>query len=148
MSKLAMMVSRNHLDAPLAGNFGKAKWLLLCDSVADVEFRRNEELRGGGVASAIAAAGCRDVVAAHLGDKSFAHLSALGIRVWVGPRDTPVRDVIATWERGELRPWDAPGRLDDSGCSSTGDTHREHHHGEHHGLASSDVVASIGRRRP
>ena len=85
MSTLAMMVSRDSLDAPLARTFGKAKWLLLWERKSGAVFRRNETLSGGSVAGAIAASGCRDVIAAHLGEKACAHLSALGIRPWKVP---------------------------------------------------------------
>ena len=54
MTKTAMMVSHDSLDAPLARTFGKAKWLLLWDGDGGAEFRRNEQLSGGSVAGAIA----------------------------------------------------------------------------------------------
>jgi hypothetical protein len=41
MSTLAMMVSRDSLDAPLARTFGKAKWLLLWEGTNRAAFRRN-----------------------------------------------------------------------------------------------------------
>ena len=82
MKKLAMMVSRDRIDAPLASTFGRAKRLLLWDADGRHEFRRNEGLSGGAVASAIASTGCRDVVAAHLGSRAHEHLRALGVRTW------------------------------------------------------------------
>ncbi len=122
MSKVAMMVSRNELDAPLARTFGKAKWLLLLDGDAGgdagVEFRRNDMLSGGSVAGAIAAAGCREVIAAHMGEKAHDHLAALGIRVLEGPADVPVRSVIEMHRRGELRPWSPGPGTGSPGCSS------------------------------
>ena len=42
MSTLAMMVSRDSLDAPLARTFGKAKWLLLWDGGKGAVSRHNE----------------------------------------------------------------------------------------------------------
>ena len=45
MSNLAMMVSRDSLDAPLARTFGKAKSLLLWEREGGALFRRNETLR-------------------------------------------------------------------------------------------------------
>ena len=107
VSTLALMVSRDSLDAPLARTFGKAKWLLLWEGANGAEFRRNETLSGRSVAGTIAAAGCRDVIAAHLGEKACAHLSALGIRLWRGPDDAPVRDVIEMHLRGQLSQWSA-----------------------------------------
>ena len=105
-----MMVSRDSLDAPLARTFGKAKRLLLWEGESGAVFRRNETLSGGSVAGAIAASGCRDVVAAHLGEKACAHLSALGIRPWKGPADVPVREVIEMHLRG-VGPATSPFRL-------------------------------------
>ncbi len=89
MYPLAMMVSREGLDSPLARTFGKARWLLVCQPDGRAEFRRNDLLSGGSVASAIAASGCRDVIAAHLGSKAHDHLLALGIRVWRGSPSFP-----------------------------------------------------------
>lgn len=139
-----MMVSRDSLDAPLASTFGKAKWLLLWDDEGRAEFRRNETLSGGSVAGAIAASGCRDVVAAHLGDKACAHLRALGIRPWKGPVDTPVRDVIGMHLREELTPWstDAAG-----GCTPGARGHARHAHPEHESGSPASVV-QLRRRGP
>jgi hypothetical protein len=74
--KIAMMVSHDRLDAPLALTFGKARWLLLHGSNSQVEFRRNDMLSGGSVAGAISASGCRNVIGAHLGGKAHDHLVA------------------------------------------------------------------------
>jgi predicted Fe-Mo cluster-binding NifX family protein len=105
MNKIAMMVSFNRLDTPLAPTFGKARWLLVVEAEDQVEFRRNDTPSGGAVAATVFASGCRDLIAAHLGDKAFEHLVALGIRVWRGPAEVPVRDLIALHARGELERW-------------------------------------------
>jgi hypothetical protein len=84
MSTLAMMVFRDSLDAPLARTFGKAQWLLFWEGESGAVFRRNETLRGGSVARAIAALGCGDVIAAHLGEKACAHSTA-----WEDPAAAP-----------------------------------------------------------
>ena len=147
MSTLALMVSRDSLDAPLARTFGKAKWLLLWDGANGAEFRRNETLSGGSVAGTIAAAGCRDVIAAHLGEKACAHLSALGIRLWKGPDDAPVRDVIEMHLRGQLSQWSADGAGASGGCtSSAGD--RGKHAPRDHGSESPAPVVQLRRRGP
>jgi predicted Fe-Mo cluster-binding NifX family protein len=145
MSTLAMMVSRDSLDAPLARTFGKAKWLLLWNAKSGAVFRRNETLSGGSVAGAIAAAGSRDVIAAHLGDKACAHLSALGIQAWKGPADEPVRAVIEMHLRGELSRWsaDAAG----GGCSSSASGHAHPAQREHGGESPASVV-QLRRRSP
>lgn len=142
-----MMVSRDSLDAPLARTFGKAKWLLLWDRGNGAVFRRNETLSGGSVAGAIAASGCRDVVAAHLGEKACAHLSALGIRLWKGPVDARVRDVIEMQLRGELTPWSADVAKGSGGCSSSARGHAKHAHREH-GSDSPAPVVQLRRRGP
>ena len=150
MSKVAMMVSRNELDAPLARTFGKAKWLLLLDGDAPggdagVEFRRNDLLSGGSVAGAISAAGCREVVAAHLGEKAHGHLAALGIRVVEGPAGVPVRSVIEMHRRGELKPWSPGTGTGSPGCSSDGSEHRVRKPEGRHG-APVDPVVHLRRR--
>jgi predicted Fe-Mo cluster-binding NifX family protein len=147
MSTLAMMVSRDSLDAPLARTFGKAKWLLLWTRGNGAVFRRNETLSGGSVAGAIAASGCRVVIAAHLGEKACAHLSALGIRPWKGPADVPVRDVIEMHLRGELSPWNADGAGGLGGCTSSARGHGKHVQHEH-GSESSASVVQLRRRGP
>jgi predicted Fe-Mo cluster-binding NifX family protein len=145
MSTLAMMVSRDSLDAPLARTFGKAKWLLFWEGESGAVFRRNETLSGGSVAGAIAASGCRDVITAHLGEKACAHLSALGIRLWKGPADAPVRDVIEMHLRGELSPWSADGAGGSDGCTSSAHGHGKHAQREH-GSESPATVVQLRRR--
>jgi predicted Fe-Mo cluster-binding NifX family protein len=140
MSKLAMMVSRDSLDAPLARTFGKAKWLLLWQGENGAVFRRNETLSGGSVAGAVAASGCRDVIAAHLGEKACAHLSALGIRVWRGPADVPVRNVIEMHLRGELRSWSADVAGGPGGCTSSAHGSGSHARREHGSEPPAPVV--------
>jgi len=142
-----MMVSRDSLDAPLARTFGKAKWLLLWDGRNQAAFRRNETLSGGSVAGAIAASGCRDVIAAHLGEKACAHLSALGIRLWKGPAGTPVRDVIEMHLRGELSRWNADVAGGSGGCTSSARGHARHP--QHAPAGESPApVGQLRRRRP
>jgi predicted Fe-Mo cluster-binding NifX family protein len=147
MSTLAMMVSRDSLDAPLARTFGKAKWLLFWDANGGAMFRRNEALSGGSVAGAIAASGCRDVIAAHLGEKACAHLTALGIQPWKGPADAPVHAVIEMHLRGELSPWSADVAGGSGGCTSSARGHGKHAHREH-GSESSPPVVQLRRRGP
>jgi predicted Fe-Mo cluster-binding NifX family protein len=147
MNSLAMMVSRDSLDAHLARTFGKAKWLLLWDGTTGGVFRRNETLSGGSVAGAIAASGCRDVIAAHFGEKACAHLSALGVRLWKGPADAPVRDVIEMHLRGELSPWNSEVAGGSGGCTSNSRGHAKHAHREH-GTESPAPVVQLRRRGP
>jgi predicted Fe-Mo cluster-binding NifX family protein len=147
MSTLAMMVSRDSLDAPLARTFGKAKWMLLWNASDGAVFRRNETLSGGSVAGAIAASGCRDVIAAHLGEKACAHLSALGIRPWKGPADAPVRAVIEMYLRGELSPWSADATGGSGGCTSMARGHPKHAERDHGGESPAPVVL-LRRRGP
>ena len=142
-----MMVSRDSLDTPLARTFGKAKWLLFWERESGAVFRRNETLSGGSVAGAVAASGCRDVIAAHVGEKACAHLSALGIRLWRGPVDAPVRDVIEMHLRGELSPWSADVAGGSGGCTSSDHGHGGHAHREH-GSESSVAVVQLRRRGP
>jgi predicted Fe-Mo cluster-binding NifX family protein len=141
MSKIALMVSRDSVDAPLARTFGKAKWLVVWDDDQGFVFHRNGQLSGGSVAGAIAASGCRDVIASHLGEKACGHLRSLGIRIWKGPADSPIRDVVEMHLRGELEAWDARG----GGCTSPGAAHGRHAHAGSEGQAPAVVQL---RRRP
>jgi predicted Fe-Mo cluster-binding NifX family protein len=145
MYPLAMMMSREGLDAPLARTFGKARWLLVCESDGRAEFRRNDMLSGGSVASAIAASGCRDVIAAHLGSKAHDHLVALGIRVWRGAPDLPVRDLIALHVRGALPAWQRDAS-EKASCTPGAGAHGAHRGHEHGAAARPDPVVHIGGR--
>jgi predicted Fe-Mo cluster-binding NifX family protein len=145
MHPLAMMMSRDGLDSPLARTFAKARWLLVYASNGRAEFRRNDLLSGGSIASAIAAAGCRDVIAAHLGSKAHDHLLALGVRVWRGSPDLPVRDLIALHARGELPAWHRDAS-ENAPCTPGGGDHGARR-GHDRGAASRpDPVVHIGGR--
>ncbi len=140
-----MMLSHDRIDAPLALSFGKAKWLLLHETLDKVEFRRNESLSGGSVAGAIASAGCQDLIAAHLGSRAHEHLRALGVHVWKGPEATPAREVIEMFRRGELKRWEAVAGAGESSCSAQGGRHREHRAREVGGAKNPDPIVRLGR---
>jgi len=139
-----MMLSRDRIDAPLALTFGKAKWLLVYGAPDKVEFRRNDGLSGGSVATAIASAGCRDLIAAHLGGRALEHLIALGIDVWKGPEGTPAHEVIEMFGRGELKRWDVASDAGEASCRPQG--HRgEHRAAEGTGGKQADSVVRLGK---
>jgi predicted Fe-Mo cluster-binding NifX family protein len=125
MGKIGMMVSRNRL-----------------------EFQRNGTLSGHSVTSTVASAGCRDVIAAHLGEKAHAHLEALGVRIWEGPAGTPVSEVNARHGRGELKAWSVAARPGGSGCTPDGSGHGDHRHADHGGPAAPAPLTRLRRPGP
>jgi predicted Fe-Mo cluster-binding NifX family protein len=147
MKKVAMMASRDRIDAPLASTFGKAKWLLVHDGDGSFEFRRNEGLSGGAVASAIAATGCRDVIAVHLGTRAHQHLRALGIQVWKGREGATAREVIDAFALGELKPWEAaaPGE-DVTACTPRSRGRGAHHRQGAAAIPPAEEIVRLGRK--
>ena len=103
--KVGMPVSRRQSDAPLSQDFGKAKWLAVHAGAGRVEFIRNVGLSGVFAAATLREAGCKDVVALHLGPRAQVHLRAAGMRLWRGTARVPICDVVASLSRGELEPW-------------------------------------------
>jgi predicted Fe-Mo cluster-binding NifX family protein len=145
MKRLAMMVSRNRIDARLASAFGKAKWLLVHESGDRFEFRRNEGLSGRAVASAIASTGCRDVVAAHLGARAQEHLRALGIRVWKAREGAAAQEAIDAFVRGELEPWEPAGE-GAPGCTPRSSGRSPHHPKGAATAGPADGIVRLGRK--
>ena len=100
---IGMTLSRDHLDAPLAEHFGKAKWLLVMDYPHRWEFVRNQGLDGRSVAEAFAARGCTDVIVRHLGPGAYSHVTAAGMKVWQGEGDQNVLALVDALRGGRLR---------------------------------------------
>ena len=100
--KIGMTLSRNKLEEPLAAHFGKAKWLLVYDTSGSFEFFPNHGLNGRAVAETFRAAGCTEVIAAHLGAGAFNHLRQEGIRVRRGEDGVPAADLVRRYQAGEL----------------------------------------------
>lgn len=104
MAKIGMPVSRMDHDAPAAEHFGKAKWLLVVEPPDRFEFVRNTGLDGRWVAEALAARGCTDVVARHMGPGAHAHVLAAGMRAWQADETVTGRHVAERLAAGALSP--------------------------------------------
>jgi predicted Fe-Mo cluster-binding NifX family protein len=100
---IGMTLSRDHLDAPLAEHFGKAKWLLVMEYPDRWEFVRNQGLDGRSVAAAFAARGCTDVIVRHLGPGAYSHVTSAGMKVWQGEGDKNVLALVDALRGGRLR---------------------------------------------
>ncbi len=99
-----MTISRPSVDAPLAGHFGKAKWLLVYEAPERFELIQNVGLNGHYVAQAFAAHGCTDVVVRHLGPGAYSHVNAAGMRIWRGEDGRSARSLAEALQRNELLP--------------------------------------------
>lgn len=116
MVRLALPVSRDRLDAPLSGHFGKCPWLAVVEAGAPPRFLRNEGLNGRWVAEALSAAGVTDVVAGHMGGGAFRHLEAAGLRAWQAePTGATAAELVEASSAGRLArlaapPDDGPGQ--------------------------------------
>jgi predicted Fe-Mo cluster-binding NifX family protein len=108
MARIGMTVSRPDPDAPLAGHFGKARWLLVVEAPDRFELLRNEGLDGRSVAEVFASHGCTDVIALRMGWGAYAHVTAAGMRVWEGDAGVTARVLAERLAHGALQPL-APG---------------------------------------
>ncbi len=120
MRRIGMTISRPSVDAPLAGHFGKAKWLLVYEGPGRFELLRNTGLNGRFVAQAFAAHGCTDVILDHAGAGALGHLAAAGLRLWQGPPEVGADELAARLERGELRAFVADPPADEGGGCGCG----------------------------
>ena len=104
-ARVGMPVAQRTSQTPLAGDFGKARWLAVHEHPDRLEFLRNPGLSGVSAAAALGEAGCQDVIALHLGPRARERLAASGIRTWRGREGVPARELVAALARGELEPW-------------------------------------------
>jgi len=103
-----MTLTRDRIDAPMALQFGKAKWLAVLDDDGRTQFVRNLGMSGRWVAEALAAAGVTDVVAPAMGENAFKRLSLAGVRVWKGELRVAAADLAREMVDGRLPPIDEP----------------------------------------
>ncbi len=101
--KIGMTVSRDRLEFPIAGHFGKAKWLLVYEGSGQARFLPNTGLNGAFVADVLAAEGCTDVIALQLGPGAFNHLRAKGLRIWQAEEPEPPAALAKKLAAGELK---------------------------------------------
>jgi predicted Fe-Mo cluster-binding NifX family protein len=104
-ARVGMAVLRNAAQTPLSKDFGKSRWLAVHTQPDRLEFLSNPGLSGVSAAAALTEAGCRDVIALHLGPRAQERLAASGVRMWRGRAGVPGRALVAALARGELEPW-------------------------------------------
>ncbi len=109
MAKIGIVVSRTDPDAPVAEHFGKAKWLAVVEGPDRCEFVRNTGLSGGSVAHELASRGCTDVVARHMGQGAYEHVTAAGMRAWQADESVTPRVVSERLASGALLPMASGG---------------------------------------
>ncbi len=121
MTRIGMPVSRMDPDAPPAEHFGKAKWLAIVEGPDRCEFIRNTGLDGRSVAAALAARGCTDVVALHMGHAAWEHVTSAGMRAWQADGSVTARVVAERLAAGAL-----PRLVPDDGGHEGGHGHGPH----------------------
>ena len=63
MSRVAVMMSENHVKAPMSSHFGKAEWVMAADTESHTfVFLKNEAANGKSVVDLVAGQGCTDAV--------------------------------------------------------------------------------------
>ncbi len=102
MSKAAFITLLNREDSALSPHFGKGKWVLIRDESGRSIFEQNTVLNGRAVVDIMRKHGCTDAVFTEIGPGAFMHLEQAGIRGWIGPARTPVPQLAALLDRGEL----------------------------------------------
>ena len=112
--KIAITSRGRGLDSAVDPRFGRAPWLVICDTdTGQFESHDNEQnvhaLRGAGIQAAenVARHGVAFVLTGHCGPNAFRALSAAGIKVIVGVEGT-IAEVVERFKRGELSPADRP----------------------------------------
>ena len=103
--RVGMALARRSGDGPLSKEFGKSRWLAVWSGRGAPELLRNGVLTGTGAADALVRAGCRDVIALHLGPRACDRLRASGLYLWRGVPRASGRELVARLARGELEPW-------------------------------------------
>lgn len=121
MARIGMPLSSRDPDAPVAEHFGKARWLLVVEAPDRLDLVWNAGLDGRWVAETLAARGCTDVVARHMGPGALAHVLAAGMRAWQADERVTARNVAGRLAAGALRPMTPAAAV-------AGHLHRRHAH--------------------
>lgn len=105
MSKVAVMMSENSIEAPMSSHFGKANWVMTADTETHTSvFMKIEAANGRSVADLLASQGCTDVVVGGIGNGALACLQATGIRGWMAPPNLNGQQALRMFEHLRLRP--------------------------------------------
>ena len=103
MSRVAVMMSENHVKAQMSSHFGKAEWVMAADTESHtLAFLKNEVANGKSVVDLVASQGCTDAIFNGIGNGALAHLKATNVRGWVAPPNISGQQALEMFEH--LRP--------------------------------------------
>lgn len=105
MSRVAVMMSENHVKAPMSSHFGKSEWVMAADTESHTfVFLKNEAANGKSVAELVASQGCTDAVFNDIGSGALARLRETNIRGWMAPRNISGQQALEMFEHLRLQP--------------------------------------------
>jgi predicted Fe-Mo cluster-binding NifX family protein len=104
MSKVAVTMSDNRIEAPMSSHFGKAPWIMVADSENGVvEFAENDAQQGRGVASIVASHECTDVVLVGIGGGALRHLQMANINAWAVEGPVTGQEALHMFVTGKVK---------------------------------------------
>ena len=105
MSRVAVMMSENHVKAQMSSHFGKAEWVMAADTESHtLAFLKNEVANGKSVVDLVASQGCTDAIFNGIGNGALAHLKATNVRGWVAPPNISGQQALEMFEHLRLQP--------------------------------------------
>jgi predicted Fe-Mo cluster-binding NifX family protein len=105
MSRVAVMMSENHVKAQMSSHFGKAEWVMAADTESHTfVFLKNEAANGNGVVNLVASQGCTDAVFNAIGNGALARLKATDVRGWMAPPNISGQQALEMFEHRRLQP--------------------------------------------
>lgn len=105
MSRVAVMMSENHVKAPMSSHFGKAEWVMAANTESHTfVFLRNEAANGKSVVDLVASQGCTDAIFDGIGDGALARPRATNVRGWVAPPNISGQQALEMFEHLRLQP--------------------------------------------
>jgi predicted Fe-Mo cluster-binding NifX family protein len=118
MSRVAVMMSRNSVDAEMSSHFGKTEWVMATDTESkDLVFLKNEGMNGKSVIELLASQKCSDAIFTEIGEGALGHLKAANIRGWVASQALSGLQALAMFENRQLQPASSPaGEHSGHGC--------------------------------
>ena len=118
MSKIAVMMLDNNVNAQMSAHFGKAEWVMVADTECNAfDFLKNEAAAGKSIVEMIAGQNCSDAIFSEIGNGALTHLKSTGIRGWMAPANISGQQALEMFEHLRLQAADtASGRPAGHGC--------------------------------
>ncbi len=108
MSKVAVMMSENQVNAQMSSHFGKAEWVMVADTEChSFEFLKNEAAGGKSVVGLVASQKCTDTIFCEIGNGALGHLKAENIRGWSAPANISGQQALEMFEHLRLQAADS-----------------------------------------